>query len=92
MVNKLALPLSSAICLSTTSNKANNNCSCLQITALFDMARPHMDFDFSSIQAHINTVYVLTTKEGSISPNPELPEVEQKEVAKLRLKGQVISL
>ena len=33
-----------------------------RVTDLFDMSRPHMDFTFENVLAHINTVYVLSTK------------------------------
>lgn len=34
-----------------------------RVTDLFNMVRPHVDFTFHNILAHINTVFVLKTKE-----------------------------
>ncbi|RXG68493.1 Guanylate cyclase soluble subunit beta-1, partial [Armadillidium vulgare] len=54
--------------------------------------RPHMSFTFDNILSHINTIYVLRTKEGLIKLrgqyNPDL-SLDQRT---LRLKGQMIYL
>lgn len=34
-----------------------------RVTDLFTMVRPHVDFTFHNILAHINTVFVLKTKD-----------------------------
>ncbi|KAK7475319.1 hypothetical protein BaRGS_00033466, partial [Batillaria attramentaria] len=49
-----------------------------KITDLFEMIRPHMEFEFSHILSHINTVYVLATKAGD------------RDTSVMRLKGQMI--
>lgn len=33
------------------------------MTEVFDMIRPHMEFTFYNVLSHINTVFVLRTKE-----------------------------
>ncbi|KAB7494386.1 Guanylate cyclase soluble subunit beta-1, partial [Armadillidium nasatum] len=62
------------------------------IEDLFDLIRPHMSFTFDNILSHINTIYVLRTKEGLIKLrgqyNPDL-SLDQRT---LRLKGQMIYL
>ncbi|KAK2717371.1 hypothetical protein QYM36_006230 [Artemia franciscana] len=52
-----------------------------RVTDLFDMSRPHMDFTFENVLAHINTVYVLSTKIQLVGGLPD---------CQLRLKGQMI--
>ncbi|PVD34602.1 hypothetical protein C0Q70_05878 [Pomacea canaliculata] len=73
-----------------------------RITDLFDMIRPHMDFEFSHILSHINTVFVLATKPnvlGSTNTRKEVPEGEgvtsprhqaDRDASVMRLKGQMI--
>lgn len=36
-----------------------------KINTIFEMVRPHMEFNFTNISAHINTVYVLCTIKGA---------------------------
>ncbi|KAH9421795.1 Guanylate cyclase soluble subunit beta-1 [Dermatophagoides pteronyssinus] len=57
-----------------------NECN---ITQVMDMIRPHMEFTFNNILAHINTVFVLRTKFGNYNENG-------KEFTRMRLKGQMI--
>ncbi|XP_014243473.1 guanylate cyclase soluble subunit beta-1 [Cimex lectularius] len=53
------------------------------LTDLVDPVRPHLEITFDNILAHINTVYVLKTKQGIIkSQTPEL--------SAMRLKGQML--
>lgn len=40
-----------------------------RITDAMEMIRPHMDFTFNNILAHINTVFVLRSKFGSYNEN-----------------------
>lgn len=40
-----------------------------RITDAMEMIRPHMEFTFNNILAHINTVFVLRTKFGSYNEN-----------------------
>lgn len=64
-----------------------------KINELFEMVRPHMDFDFQHILSHINTVYVIRTSE--IIFNSQNHVIEKDSVANngrslLRLKGQML--
>lgn len=56
--------------------------NCL-VTDVFDMVRPHMEFNFDAILSHINTIFVLRTKsmEGMETEN---------EHSRIRLKGQML--
>lgn len=54
-----------------------------RITDAMEMIRPHMDFTFNNVLAHINTVFVLRSKFGSFNENG-------KEFTRMRLKGQMI--
>ncbi|KAG7154264.1 Guanylate cyclase soluble subunit beta-1-like [Homarus americanus] len=58
---------------------------------LFDVVRPHMELTFDNILSHINTIYVLQTKEGLISTRGDNRELGSDQGC-LRLKGQVIYL
>lgn len=49
-----------------------------RVTDLFTMVRPHVDFTFHNILAHINTVFVLKTKDRENTDHS------------MRLKGQMI--
>ncbi|XP_042208021.1 guanylate cyclase soluble subunit beta-1-like isoform X3 [Homarus americanus] len=53
--------------------------------------RPHMELTFDNILSHINTIYVLQTKEGLISTRGDNRELGSDQGC-LRLKGQVIYL
>ncbi|XP_073670518.1 guanylate cyclase soluble subunit beta-1 isoform X3 [Paramisgurnus dabryanus] len=64
------------------------------LSSVFSLVRPHIDFSFHGILSHINTVFVLRSKEGLL--NVETAENEDEltgtEISCLRLKGQMISL
>ncbi|CAG0920576.1 unnamed protein product [Notodromas monacha] len=71
-----------------------------RVPELFTMVRPHMDFTFDTILAHINTVYILETVSGDHEyyedmndedkkPENDLPVIPE-HYNKLRLKGQMI--
>ncbi|KAI2536356.1 guanylate cyclase soluble subunit beta-1 isoform X3 [Pongo pygmaeus] len=67
------------------------NCSLLSV---FSLVRPHIDISFHGILSHINTVFVLRSKEGLL--DVEKLECEDEltgtEISCLRLKGQMIYL
>ncbi|XP_038610980.1 guanylate cyclase soluble subunit beta-1 [Tachyglossus aculeatus] len=67
------------------------NCSLLSV---FSLVRPHIDVSFHGILSHINTVFVLRSKEGLL--DVEKLECEDEltgtEISCLRLKGQMIYL
>ncbi|XP_059146235.1 LOW QUALITY PROTEIN: guanylate cyclase soluble subunit beta-1-like [Physella acuta] len=69
--------------------KVNNSC---QITELFDMIRPHMEFGFDNILSHINTVFVLITKQGVLTRDDvnDAQSAVNAEQQQMRLKGQMI--
>ncbi|XP_022064187.1 guanylate cyclase soluble subunit beta-1 [Acanthochromis polyacanthus] len=64
------------------------------LPSVFSLVRPHIDFSFHGILSHINTVFVLRSKEGLL--NVETVENEDEltgvEISCLRLKGQMIYL
>ncbi|KAK3507538.1 hypothetical protein QTP70_028180 [Hemibagrus guttatus] len=64
------------------------------LPSVFSLVRPHIDFSFHGILSHINTVFVLRSKEGLL--DVESAECEDEltgtEISCLRLKGQMISL
>ncbi|XP_022437910.1 guanylate cyclase soluble subunit beta-1 isoform X3 [Delphinapterus leucas] len=66
-------------------------CSLLSV---FSLVRPHIDISFHGILSHINTVFVLRSKEGLL--DVEKSECEHEltgtETSCLRLKGQMIYL
>ncbi|EPY87969.1 hypothetical protein CB1_000204006 [Camelus ferus] len=66
-------------------------CSLLSV---FSLVRPHIDTSFHGILSHINTVFVLRSKEGLL--DVEKLECEDEltgtEISCLRLKGQMIYL
>lgn len=67
---------------------ANDNC---KINDVFEMVRPHMKFDFHHILSHINTVYVLRTKEGILQTADENSnKFDNQETSRMRLKGQMV--
>ena len=61
-----------------------------RLTDLFNMVRPHMDFSFNSILSHVNTIYVLRTKE-EVMPKVSGPDGEHT-AATFRLKGEMVSV
>ena len=65
-----------------------------KIDKIFDMVRPHMDFEFNHLLSHINTVYVLKTKSavgGDIDGLYIDNDIgDQQDHSQLRLKGQMI--
>lgn len=65
-----------------------------KIDKIFDMVRPHMDFEFNHLLSHINTVYVLKTK-SAVGGDTDGLYIEndigdQHDHSQLRLKGQMI--
>ncbi|XP_049577132.1 guanylate cyclase soluble subunit beta-1 [Syngnathus scovelli] len=64
------------------------------LPSVFSLVRPHIDFSYHGILSHINTVFVLRSKEGLL--NVETVENEDEltgvEISCLRLKGQMIYL
>ncbi|XP_038056195.1 guanylate cyclase soluble subunit beta-1-like [Patiria miniata] len=54
------------------------------ITTVFNMVRPHMDFAFKSILSHLNTIFVLQTKHGLEGISESLNH------HRLKLKGQML--
>ncbi|KAK9497202.1 hypothetical protein O3M35_004565 [Rhynocoris fuscipes] len=61
-------------------NAANFDC---KLTDLLDPVRPHLDLTFENILSHINTIYVLRTKQGVMKINLN------QDFGTLRLKGQM---
>ena len=56
---------------------------------IFEMLRPHMNFDFKTIVGHINTIFVLKTHDNL----PVLDwHTQQDDVRNLKLKGQMMYL
>ncbi|KAL4230720.1 Guanylate cyclase soluble subunit beta-1 [Mactra antiquata] len=67
---------------------ANSNC---RFDDIFEMIRPHMKFDFDHILSHINTVYVLRTKEGILGiADDNSNRIEHNDTSRMRLKGQMV--
>ena len=62
-----------------------------RINDLFEMIRPHMEFDFYKIQSHINTVYVLRTIDGALEGQKNWSrEGSDQESSQMRLKGEML--
>ncbi|KAH9507823.1 Guanylate cyclase soluble subunit beta-1 [Bulinus truncatus] len=63
-----------------------------QVTALFEMIRPHMEFTFDNILSHINTIFVLITRQGVLNSDDVSDErtTARSERQQMRLKGQMI--
>lgn len=51
-----------------------------------DQVRPHMEISFDNILHHINTIYVLRTREAVIAAEFLSPEVLQTDHSLMRLK------
>ncbi|ELV12728.1 Guanylate cyclase soluble subunit beta-1 [Tupaia chinensis] len=66
-------------------------CSLLSV---FSLVRPHIDISFHGILSHINTVFVLRSKEGllDVEKLEREDELTGAETSCLRLKGQMIYL
>uniref|UniRef100_A0A8C5A7W7 Guanylate cyclase soluble subunit beta-1 n=1 Tax=Gadus morhua TaxID=8049 RepID=A0A8C5A7W7_GADMO len=64
------------------------------LPSVFSLVRPHIDFSFHGILSHINTVFVLRSKEGllNVEPVENEDELTGVEISCLRLKGQMIYL
>ncbi|KAG7252942.1 hypothetical protein CRUP_028384, partial [Coryphaenoides rupestris] len=64
------------------------------LPSVFSLVRPHIDFNFHGILSHINTVFVLRSKEGllNVEPVENEDELTGVEISCLRLKGQMIYL
>ncbi|XP_069778965.1 guanylate cyclase soluble subunit beta-1 [Narcine bancroftii] len=67
------------------------NCNLLSV---FSLVRPHIDFTFHGILSHINTVFVLRTKEDllNVEKAESYNDLTGAEICCLRLKGQMIYL
>lgn len=63
-----------------------------KINDVFEMIRPHMTFDFNHILSHINTVYVLRTKEGIFKTcaDDNANRLDHQDTSRMRLKGQMV--
>lgn len=61
-----------------------------KINEMFEMVRPHMPFEFEYILSHINTVYVIRTKESVLER--AILDSDRKVISSqgMRLKGQMI--
>lgn len=55
------------------------------ITDLFTMVRPHMEFTFANVTSHVNTIYVLSSRPEKVS----LAGCSEQEAC-LRLKGEMV--
>ncbi|XP_048756581.1 guanylate cyclase soluble subunit beta-1-like [Ostrea edulis] len=67
-----------------------DNC---RVDSVFEMIRPHMDFEFNNVLSHINTVYVLRTKHGILDSDGlyiQTNFTEHHDISRMRLKGQMI--
>ncbi|KAK3576872.1 hypothetical protein CHS0354_012926 [Potamilus streckersoni] len=60
-----------------------------RVDEIFEMIRPHMDFEFSNILSHINTVFVLRTHMMVLKSDSKFHE-DFHETTSMRLKGQMI--
>ncbi|XP_016951307.1 guanylate cyclase soluble subunit beta-1 [Drosophila biarmipes] len=58
---------------------AQENCSLIEVV---EAIRPHLELNFENILSHINTIYVLQTRQGAMS--------SRHEQRFLRLKGQMM--
>lgn len=70
---------------------------CLKFTDLFSLMRPRMEFSFSAVYSHINTVFVTRTKPGVLKTLGVKPEDEtgrrsslDDSSSSLRFKGQMV--
>jgi len=66
-----------------------------KITDIFEMVRPHMEFTFNHILSHINTVFVLRSKEGIIdfcADDNANNRIENQDTSRMRLKGQMVNV
>lgn len=64
-----------------------------RVDSVFEMVRPHMDFEFNNVLSHINTVYVLRTQAGVLDSDGlyiHTNIAEQNDISRMRLKGQMI--
>lgn len=61
------------------------------LDSLFDVVRPHMGLTFDNILSHINTIYVLRTREALITTRGDNRDLGSDQGC-LRLKGQMIYL
>ena len=64
-----------------------------RIDDILELVRPHMGFSFDSILAHINTVFVLRTKEGILGKNineDAVTKFDHHDTSRMRLKGQMV--
>uniref|UniRef100_A0A8C7JDL6 guanylate cyclase n=1 Tax=Oncorhynchus kisutch TaxID=8019 RepID=A0A8C7JDL6_ONCKI len=64
------------------------------LPSVFSLVRPHIDFSFQGMLSHINTVFVLRSKEGllNVETSENEDELTGAEISCLRLKGQMIYL
>ncbi|OQV20579.1 Guanylate cyclase soluble subunit beta-1 [Hypsibius exemplaris] len=68
------------------SSSAKKKC---RLNDIFDMLRPHMNFDFKTIVNHIMTVFVLKTVDGLMV---ESKVTKKSERLNMKLKGQMVYL
>ncbi len=67
------------------------------ITSIFDIVRPHINFDFTAIKAHVMSVFVLTNKLGVLdvrrnkNKTTETADSSANEIL-TRFKGQMVYL
>ncbi|CAM1304733.1 GUCY1B3 (predicted), partial [Pycnogonum litorale] len=66
-----------------------NQTNC-KVTDVLEMVRPHMEFNFNNILSHINTVFVLKTREGVLDTGDQTINDKQEDSSRMRLKGQMI--
>ena len=66
---------------------SKGNC---KIDDVFEMIRPHMAFDFNHILSHINTVYVLRTREEICQADDNANKLDHQDSSRMRLKGQMV--
>ncbi|XP_043564739.1 guanylate cyclase soluble subunit beta-1 isoform X1 [Chiloscyllium plagiosum] len=64
------------------------------LRSVFCLVRPHIDFTFHGILSHINTVFVLRSKEGLLNgvKTESDDDLTGAEISCLRVKGQMIHL
>ncbi|XP_074601582.1 guanylate cyclase soluble subunit beta-1-like isoform X2 [Brevipalpus obovatus] len=61
-----------------------------RVTDAFEMIRPHVEFTFDNVLSHINTIFVLISRETSESSNGSDPV--KSEHLRIRMKGQMLHI
>lgn len=59
---------------------------------IFELVRPRIEFTHESLLAHINTVFVLTTRPGYMILPDSTDVISNVDAKSLRLKGQILHL